>query len=403
MDNIRCQFPELSNMNERIMTEVCNEVKLYQLNALHILRDLQQSYRLCWTAQMTRRCAQMLLKYESIAIIQLYETGMLEENEYSHILKLIESKLFSLEYGNVKMPENQKRMLKNSFDLIPYFESFSPTEKQQWKSLMKSKHKWFLPDSVLLEKDQKVSTAYLIVRGTVQCKHTYYKCGNIIGIDALVSGKTLSYGNYRANGGLVETYLIDSVLLNALLSNEKISRSIYNEIALHTIMNNYQKSLHLNDLQLKMLLNEKVVFYKDKSEFSIHLEKKQRLLLLSGTIKCCSNKDETTLHSVYFNLLTSPTVYQLNSSSIVYTWTPEDEIYCLNNKKVNANLSTENNQAMSAEPFYPHYLGDSIEFTPRRHSLLMTRPIDNPANLQLIPSEIEVKCKQNIPVEFSAL
>ena len=46
---------------------------------------------------MTRRCAQMLLKYESIAIIQLYETGMLEENEYSHILELIENKLFSLE------------------------------------------------------------------------------------------------------------------------------------------------------------------------------------------------------------------------------------------------------------------------------------------------------------------
>ncbi|CAF3343508.1 unnamed protein product [Rotaria sp. Silwood2] len=89
MDNIRLQFPELSNINERIMKEVCEEVKIYQLNAMHILLDLQQSYPLCWTMQMTRRCAQMLLKYESVAIIQLYEPGMLEENEYSHILELI--------------------------------------------------------------------------------------------------------------------------------------------------------------------------------------------------------------------------------------------------------------------------------------------------------------------------
>jgi hypothetical protein len=112
MDNIRLHFPELSSLNEQIMNEVCNEVKMYQLNAMNILLDLQQSYRVCWIIQMTRRCAQMLLKYESVAIIQLYETGMLEENEYSHILELIENKLFTLEYGNIKMPEIKRKLLK---------------------------------------------------------------------------------------------------------------------------------------------------------------------------------------------------------------------------------------------------------------------------------------------------
>ena len=64
LDNIRVEFPELSNIHGRIMKEVCDEVKMYQLNAMRVLLDLQQSYRLCWIIQMTRRCAQMLLKYE---------------------------------------------------------------------------------------------------------------------------------------------------------------------------------------------------------------------------------------------------------------------------------------------------------------------------------------------------
>jgi hypothetical protein len=404
MDNIRFQFPELSNINEQIMNEVCEEVKMYQLNVVHILLDLQQSYRNCWITQMTRRCAKMLLKYESIAIIQLYETGMLKESEYSHILELIENKLFSLEYGNIKMPENQKKMLENPFDLISYFQPFSPQEKIQWKSLMKSKHKWFQPGAVLLEKNQRVSTAYLIVRGIVQCKNhripTYYKCGNIIGIAALFSEKSLSYGTYTANDGLVETYLIDTVLLNVLLSNEKISRSIYDEITLHMIMNNYPTSLNLNHSQLKMLLNEKAILYKDKSDFSIHLEANQRLFLLSGTMRCYSDDVETIVHSLNLILTDSPTMYQLNSSSIVYTWTLDDELYYLNIKKFKVNFSMKNNDVNFIEPFYPLYAGNSIEFTPRRHSLSMTRPVENRSNFQLIPSEIEVNNQRNLPSEL---
>ena len=113
-------FPELANLNEQMMNEVYKEVHKYQFSAMHILLDLQKSYRPCWILHMTRRCAQMLLKYESIAIIQLYETGMLEENEYSHILELIEKKLFTLEYGSVKMFNKGEKKLRKPFDLIPF-------------------------------------------------------------------------------------------------------------------------------------------------------------------------------------------------------------------------------------------------------------------------------------------
>ena len=63
-------------------------------------------------------------------------------------------------------------------------------------------------------------------------------------------------------------------------------------------------------------------------------------------------------------------------------------------------FSMENNEVNSVEPFYPVYLGDSIEFTPRRHSGSVTRPTENTSNLQLIPSEIEVNSQLNIPLEF---
>ncbi|CAF1413597.1 unnamed protein product, partial [Adineta steineri] len=404
MDNIRLNFPELANINERIMNEVCKEVKMYQLNAMHILLDLQQSYRLCWILQMTRRCAQMLLKYESVAIIQLYETGMLEENEYSHILELIENKLFALEYGNVKLLQNQKRILENPFDFIPYFKSLSPIEKDKWKCQMKSKYQWFQPGAILLQKHQRVSNAYLIVRGIVQCKDDimpiYYKCGSIVGIDALFTEQSLSHGVYTAHGGLVETYLIDKLLLNVFLSDEKLSRSIYNEIAFHMIMNNYRKSLNLTPPQLKMLLNEKAIFYKNQSDFSVHLETNQRLFLLSGAIKQYVNEGETILNSIHLNILDTPVMYKLNSSSIIYTWSTDDEVYCSNIKKFKINFSNENNEIISVEPFYPLYLGNSIEFTPRRHSSSMTRPIENPSHFQLIPSEIEASNRLKSPTEF---
>ncbi|CAF1492651.1 unnamed protein product [Adineta steineri] len=404
LDNIRLQFPELSNLNERIMNEVCEEVKMYQLNAMHILLDLQQSYRSCWIIQMTRRCAKMLLKYESVAIIQLYETGMLAENEYSHILELIENKLFSLEYGNIKMLKNQKKLFENSFDLLSFFRNLPLRQKDKWKNLLKIRHKWFQPGDNLLEKNQRVTNAYLIIRGIVQCKDetlvTFYKCGNIIGIDALFNGKSSSFSTYNASGGVVETYLIDSILLHALLSDEKLSRSIYDELALHMIMNNFNKFLNLNHSQLKMLLNEKSKFYKNQSQLSIELQLNQRLFLLSGTIDCYLNNEKIVYDSTDLFLINSPTTYELNSSTIIYTWTYEDEIYYLNLKKFKINSFINNDERNSIVPFYPLYLGDTIEFTPRRHSLSITRPIENSSNFQFIPSEIEVNNHTNMPLEY---
>ncbi|CAF2067804.1 unnamed protein product [Rotaria magnacalcarata] len=407
LDNIQVEFPELSNIYGRIMKEVCDEVKMYQLNAVRVLLDLQQSYRLCWTIQMTRRCAQMLLKYESVAIIQLYETGMLEENEYSHILELIENKLFSLEYGNIQMPENQKKRLENPFDLIPYFRLFSSIEKKQWESLMTMKHKWCQPGTILIQRQQRVTTAYLIVRGIVRCKDdatsTYYKCGSIVGIDALFSENSLSYGTYTVDGGLVEAYSIDTILLNWLLSDEKISRSIYNELALHMIMNNYKKSFNLTHPQLKLLLNEKVVFYKNQSDLTIELEANQRLFLLSGTmIRYSNDEEEITIDSLYFILTDSPATYKLNSSSVVYIWTLEDEDICLNIKKFKINFSSENNRVDHLQPFYPLYVGVSSDFSPRRYSSLMTHPMEHSSQLQFMLSEIGISNEENIPTKLTS-
>ena len=402
MDNIRLQFPELSNLDEQIMNEVYEEVKMYQTNAVHILLDLQQSYRLCWTVQMTRRCAQMLLKYESVAIIQLYETGMLEENEYAHILELIEKKLYFLEYGNIQMPKGQVKILEDPFGLIPYFQSLPIKDQIRWKMYFNSHHQWFQPGTILLEKNQRVVTAYLIVRGIVQYKDdrtpTYYKCGTIIGIDALFTRKSLTYGTYAATSGLVEAYAIDSTLLGLLLNDEQISRSIYDEIALHLIMNNYQKSFLLNHSQLKMLLDEKSRFYYRPSNVNIHLQPGERLFLLSGTITDRTNEQqESILNSIHFVSYDVEKDFQFNASSIAYVWTHEDEIHYFNLRKYKLNFANENNEIHEMEPFYPFYLGESVEFSPHRHSSSMTRPVENTSNLQMIPSEMEVTNELTVP------
>ncbi|CAF1156617.1 unnamed protein product [Adineta ricciae] len=92
-------------------------------------------------------------------------------------------------------------------------------------------------------KEIRVTNVYLIIRGLFQHKNgtptTYYKCGSIIGADAFFNNKSSSNGTYYASCGLVETFVIDAAVLLSLLSDEKISRSIYNEIAAHVITNNY--------------------------------------------------------------------------------------------------------------------------------------------------------------------
>ena len=82
---------------------------------------------------MTRRCAQMLLKHESTVIIQLYETGMLEEHEYLHVLQIIEEKLFFFGVWKHYGTDNQTKRNENPFDLLSYFGSLPPNEKSYWQ------------------------------------------------------------------------------------------------------------------------------------------------------------------------------------------------------------------------------------------------------------------------------
>ena len=108
---------------------------MLQLRATLVLHDCQQSYKNCWTIEMTTRCAQMLLKYESVAIVELYETGMLNENEFTHILQFIQKKLFHLEYGHsIDVPKiHLHREQDNPLDNLSLFNDLSDQERTQFK------------------------------------------------------------------------------------------------------------------------------------------------------------------------------------------------------------------------------------------------------------------------------
>ena len=168
MDNIRKQFPELANIDKRIWNKVYEEIHFYHLTATYILLDLQQSYEACWRIHMTKRCAQMLLKYESKAITELYETGVLGHTVYSHILELIEKKSLKLEFYRVSLVKGHLKAIENAFDLLPIFQLLPHHEKRRWQAIMKTKHRWFQPGEILLRKGQRVSNAYLIARGIVK-------------------------------------------------------------------------------------------------------------------------------------------------------------------------------------------------------------------------------------------
>lgn len=112
MNNIPKLFPELASIDEHIWHQVLQETHLYHLTATYILLDLQQSYEACWRIHMTKRCAQILLKFESKIINNLHETGMLGETERAHILDLIERKLFDLEFYRVRMSQGETKALK---------------------------------------------------------------------------------------------------------------------------------------------------------------------------------------------------------------------------------------------------------------------------------------------------
>ncbi|CAF4357842.1 unnamed protein product, partial [Rotaria socialis] len=288
MDNIRKQFPELANIDKRIWNKVYKEIRFYHLTASYILLDLQKSYEACWRIHMTKRCAQMLLKYESKAITELYETGMLGHTVYLHILELIEKKSLNLEFYRVSMVKGHLKTIENPFDLLLLFRSLPNQEKTRWQRIMKAKHRWFQPDQILFEKGQRVQTAYLIARGIVECKidamPTYYRSGNIVGIDALFSQDVPAHDTYRVSIGLLEAYCIDGILLNQFLQDKNLAPSIYQEIAVNVLINNYQERLKLNRLQLRSLVHTRAKFYWNELDISIQLKENQRLFILAGYV-----------------------------------------------------------------------------------------------------------------------
>jgi hypothetical protein len=406
MSRILHLFPELANIDQGIINEVCEESKLYQLNALRVLNDLQHSYQLCWMVQITKRCAQMLLKYESIAIIRLSETGMLDESEYSHICELIKNKMFTLEYSAIQLPAGRKKTIGKAFDLLALFRTLSDNERIYWESLMKRKHRWLEPGTVLLERYQIVSVAYIIVRGIVQCKDdtvlTYYTSGNIVGIEALFSHKDTSESlcTYSVNDGLVEVYIIDSDLLDTMLADENMSREIYIEIALHLLTDKYQPQFKLNHAQFKLLLNEKAILLRNKADLTIHLKVNDRLFLLAGTLICTSDQQNDLCNSPLFVSFDASAMYRLNCSSIVFTWTEEDEISYLNVENYKEIFHLAQSQSTLMDTLYPHYLRESIKLIPRRQSMQVTPLVRNFSHLQFIPFVFEDDDELTSPLDL---
>ncbi|CAM4895003.1 unnamed protein product [Rotaria socialis] len=142
MENLLPKFPDFANIDNYIMNNVLREAKILQLRASLVLHDLQHSYKKYWTIEITKRCVQMLLKYESVAIVQLYETGMLNENEYANILKLIQKKLFCLEYGHcTDTPTiHLNREQDNSFNNLSLFSDLNEHDKAHFSQILESRH-----------------------------------------------------------------------------------------------------------------------------------------------------------------------------------------------------------------------------------------------------------------------
>lgn len=401
MENKLLEIPEFANIDKHIIGNVLNEARQLQVRASLVLHDLQYSYKKCWTIQMTKRCAQMLLKYESTAIVQLYETGMLNENEYTHILQLIQKKLFQLEYGHVMgIPKIDLHLEYDSqFNNLPLFVDLSENEKVQYKKLLESRRKWFQPGEILLRQGSIISEAYLIVRGIVECSEdllTCYRSGHIIGVDSLFD-KSLTPSNrtYKAESSIVEAYVIDRPLLQLFLSNVDMFRLIYNEIALHMLINMYQQPIHLlNYAQIKVLLDEFAIFYRNENNcdvVTIPLKRNERLFILTGTIQ--REDDDYFMDGPQLITVNQSTLFNCSSNQlcVCYTWTLENEQECL---QIVRSFTTSfrlfesnevNRDSTIVYPSYSDYITDSI---PQNDSLIQVAPASHTGNIQFIPMEI---------------
>ena len=380
MENIKIQFPELTSINETIWNEVSREMQNYQNTASYILLDLEHSYQKCWRIQMTKRCAQILLKFESTAITELYETGMLGETEYSHILGLIEKKIFDLEFYRVKMPNGGKKAIANSFDLLPLFKLIPIDERISWEPTMKGVRSWYQPNTVLIENGQQVTDSYLIARGIVELQQEntpiYYRSGNMIGVDALFAPTLTANGTYSVMGGLLEAFKIDRNLLNRLLDDEYLTAAVYREIALHVLSNRYQSMITLNRSQIKQLLQKKAKFHLKPPNLSITLSAGTRFLLLCREVTEVLDGTSPRQSAVDFRVIDSQEQIHLDNSSVAFTWTVEDEKSCGQSKGTQYRFPAHMFGSIAHALRYPGYSGENEETSGRRKSMHVLQHVE---------------------------
>jgi hypothetical protein len=318
---------------------------------------------------------------------------MLTENEFTHILQFIQKKLFHLEYGRIiGVPKiHLHREQDDPFDNLSLFSDLSDQERTQFKEMLESRRKWFQPGDVLLRQGNATSEAYLIIRGIVECSEdllTCYRSGHIIGIDLLFNkSSSVSNRTYRAESSIVEVYTIDSPLLDMFLSNVKMIRLIYNEIALHMLINMYQQPVHLlNYAQIKVLLDQYASFYRNEINqdlITIQLKRNERLFLLIGTIQ--REDDDYFMDGPQLVTVNQSTAFHcsLNQLCVAYTWTLENEQESL---QIVRSFTTPGFRLSDATMVYPSYSDYTAEFIPQCHSLIqVARSAAHTSNIQLIP------------------
>ena len=288
------------------------------------------------------------------------------------------------------MPKGQPKAIENAFDLLVIFRLLPTREKIMWKTILKSKHKWFQPRRILLKKGVVVSEAYLIARGIVECQldglPIYYRSGNMVGIDALFSQKLTAHGTYSVSGGLLEAYSIDTTLLNRLLDDDNLAPSVYREIALHILSNNYSTHLRLNRSQLKLLLRIRARFYQKQQDLSIRLKENEKLLLLAGSVVISSEEQNQRHNSIEFKVFNRSTTVLLNMWTVAYIWSDDDEISCAKNKNIQAHFPVQTFGSISHDLLYPGYSAEIAESSGRRHSAESLHYVGNSKNVKQVPS-----------------
>jgi hypothetical protein len=261
------------------------------------------------------------------------------------------------------MPKGKLKVIENAFDLLLLFKSLPAEEKTYWQGIMKTKHRWFQPNEVLLQKDQRVSTAYLIVRGVVECKMenttVRYRSGNMIGIDALFSENFQVQNTYSVCGGLLEAYSIDTTLLDRFFKDKNLAPFVYREIAIHVLSNNYHADLDLNRLQISLLLHTKATFYQCPLAKSIQLKRNQRLFILAGSVTRLLDGQNHEYQPIDLQLFDTGATIFPNSSVVAFSWMREAEESCRigTNREIRFPLLSSN--FLSHNLFYP---GERMRF-----------------------------------------